>query len=126
MKSKNKMKAEDLRIGNLVEYFLINEWKELPIDGSDIVWAVSDNEVFNQVHRPIKLTPAWLERAGFNYTDDMYEIPDFPFSITMVNNFPTLYCERYGGDVYEKQIQFVHQLQNLYHALTGNELTFNL
>jgi hypothetical protein len=60
----------------------------------------------------IPLTPEWLERMGFEFNADegyfSYELPNKPQGIDRI---------KVGNGVY------VHQLQNLYFALTGEELT---
>lgn len=118
------MKAEELRIGNLVyhkdEVHIVNS--------STIVYQKSVFKCY-----PIELTPEWLERAGFDDDKriDAYSIEsnDKCYFIRKEGSvFWVLY--QYNGwndDTGEhiSSIQYVHQLQNLIFALTGTELTFN-
>ena len=68
--------------------------------------------------KPIPLTEEWLERFGFEYSDlngdsGLWKIP--PFQI----------YGKYNQFIYEYalDVNYVHQLQNLYFSLTGEELT---
>ena len=80
---------------------------------------------------PIPLTEAWLLKFGFGMLNKSY------FSTpprTRTNNSPysLIYTKDLNGDWYiliNESVRFylehVHQLQNLYFALTGEELTIN-
>ena len=96
-------------------------------------------------YSPITLTPEWLERCGFKkerYTDgEFYWIKDeTDYSSSPYNSQIPWKCYRmrvFKEDWYfelhenksgykpaiQKKCLFVHQLQNLYFALTGEELT---
>ena len=101
------MKPNELRIGNWVETFegviqIQNGWE---ID--------EGNEC-----QPIPLTEEWLEKFGFEYSDlngdsGLWKIP--PFQIYGK-------CNQFIYE-YALDVNYVHQLQNLYFALTGEELT---
>ena len=75
---------------------------------------------------PIPLTPEWLERFGFYcpFVGGVYE------SITRSMDM-RFRIHKVSGDLFiignyessARPIQYVHQLQNLYFALTGEELT---
>ena len=78
---------------------------------------------------PIPLTPEILEKAGFRQmlTDGWYVLrPDLCFN-GWANGFkyyfPYNYLNMMGADI---RVYYLHQLQNLYFALTGQELTINL
>lgn len=73
----------------------------------------------------IPLTSEWLERMG--YTQE--------YGSNYKGNIGALYVQAryYSGILYldapnglylDDRIKFVHEYQNLYHALTGNELTW--
>jgi hypothetical protein len=75
---------------------------------------------------PIPLTPDWLERCGFVNGDKHRRSEyDGPNNITIgevsadSNSFELLGSEWSIGNPFK----YVHQLQNLYHSLTGEELT---
>lgn len=130
------IKANELRVGNLLEYHVNEEgmtWEPTAIDHQDIAWCTTDEDNFNKVHRPIPLTEDWLLKLGFEVRESstckewyigMNEIThDWLFSITWLDrpeliNAPNAPFYRNGRHA----LRFVHQLQNLYFALTGKEL----
>ena len=83
---------------------------------------------------PIELTEEWLKRLCFykERTGDRLTIeawspghPSQRFNIDFKDG-KILLISRYQGDsdsLTMSHIQYVHQLQNLFHALTGEELT---
>jgi hypothetical protein len=79
---------------------------------------------------PIPLTPEILEKAGFEYAAGFADSYN-RHPITLYNNpfkegwtVENLFEQQIKDDLLV--IQHVHQLQNLYFALTGKELTINL
>lgn len=127
------MKAEELRVGNLVsnafnppqEILVVKqitgygEMKGVHVSkiNEDFVWSLPELGIIG-----IPLTKFWLLKFGFipkeyGYVNQIYvRKPD-----NRVNDF---YFEFDGFDIgKEVELKYVHQLQNLYHALTGEELT---
>ena len=142
------MEAKDLRIGNYVRLndcvCVVNSLHEYgtarltPIDPS-INWKC---ESFNLKQtpnlNPIPLTKDWLVRFGFkhnidkwfqiNYFTDCKElVEEMGILINLISNR----CAILDINTDEQsamtanRIYYVHQLQNLYFALTGNELQIN-
>lgn len=77
---------------------------------------------------PIPITQEWLERFGFVYDNDEDElILDAKSGISLMCAHDSIVY--YKGNLEPLwvdvllNIEYVHQLQNLYFALTGNELT---
>ena len=114
------MKANELRIGNWVDIEAIDIQIEcLPIDYD-----------YSVLH-PIHLTEEWLVRFG-----NQIELDEIGYYQFYTNGRPTSYglgmyakdyCLTYGGEVTkETYIKYVHQLQNLYFALTGEELNIKM
>jgi len=104
------MRSTDLRIGN---YNLFNSKLDRINDGYDIDHVRDDKE---GLHKPIPLTEDWLLRLGKGKGN---------LIINGLHEKGVLYFNS-GADYIEfdaKHIKYVHQLQNLYHALTGKELT---
>jgi hypothetical protein len=134
------MKANELRIGNYVSYFGNSTVKIETIrkDVADyyLIGGIYRNgytTFYNQIDviSPIPLTKEWLSEFGFVGIDNpngtpsiLYKIKGHPLIEIIFTVFPVtrynLRCES------EKEIQYVHQLQNLYFALTGEELNINL
>ena len=116
-----------LRIGNYIEY----NGEIIKLDGS-LLCCYIQNELdypFNEV----PLTEEWLLKFGFNkeyqkgYIGiDVYN-SDFVLTEPLkMGEWQTNYTFQFEtGSVRKfKEIEYVHQLQNLYFALTGEELTF--
>ena len=128
------MDPKEVRIGNLVNY---NDG-EYGFD--DYVVIIEPHEIHtyrtiaerikNAEFHPIPITPEWLERLGFEKRISpkghenwvMYSQHHFAFVLREITPFIGFTYHSYGTD-HSLQIDHVHQLQNLYHALTGQELT---
>jgi hypothetical protein len=117
------MKANELRIGNLVLS------KGVPVQIEEIMWETVRHcfgEFPIDYVEPIPLTEEWLLKFGFEIKLDNFnwnagiginEIGDFKLALRHTDNFGWFYKSRCTP------IKYVHQLQNLYFALTGEELT---
>lgn len=105
------IKASELRIGNWVS----NGEVDYQITGATILHL--EIKPSDAIAKPIPISPEWLERMGFEkQTDWSYYFDDIYFSY---NETGDLTCRlRY----YKTICYYVHQLQNLYFALTGEEL----
>ena len=140
------MTVNELRIGNLIyrkggsEIFrdgipeikhpdIVVEVKTIfsdnGIDGVNASWNgdryVFDPPLWNA--KPIPLTEEWLVKAGFEKTkhNNIYDKGDYSFRLDRLNLWD------YSGDegyLIAINIQHVHSIQNLYFALTGEELNF--
>ena len=76
-------------------------------------------------YAPIPLTEEWLERFGFTYEGRTYmgldEFTNQGF-IVLREQDQYMFCyENANGDYVDLEIETVHQLQNLYFALTEEE-----
>jgi len=75
---------------------------------------------------PIPLTEEWLFRFGFHNksqtTDYYFNLGSFIIGGTGKRLFPSIHGES-GLEAFGNETKYVHQLQNLYNALTGEELT---
>lgn len=109
------MKANELRIGNL----LYNDGVVVTIDARSIFDIWDDNGLGK--YKPITLTPEWLERFGFeSYLNSEYK-KDCLY-IEILNDGTIEWCWGWNNEKSDP-INYVHQLQNLYFALTGAELS---
>lgn len=120
------MKAKELRIGNLIRY---NDTKEvcrvyqLEHRYKNVYRINGLNE--NPDVEPIPITEEWLLKLGF----EVEKNGGIVFASKDDNCKFYVYCEnnktwkigKYNNGF--KHIYYVHQLQNLYFALTGEELT---
>lgn len=127
------MNANELRIGNYYEIFDhkfnpdFNGVRCFELEtASEIFKAFSDGSIFKISGIP--LTEEWLLRFGFKLKfDNIYTYPfkvsdnfvvdikfeGWPENISLITN------EYFSSN----SVKYVHQLQNLYFALTGEELT---
>jgi hypothetical protein len=104
------IKSQELRIGNRV---LLNN-KYLIIRSKDF-----NNNIFDNIN-PVKLTEEILLKCGFlpcSIRDNHYTIKGHHIWL-LEDRF---YCDKNGV-----QLKYLHQLQNLYFALTGNDLIIEL
>lgn len=118
------MKLQELRLNNLIEVKICTNKNQLVtgISNSSINTIDADNLNLSDIE-PIKLTDKWLTDFGFSKTEWDH---NNSFSKIVGNNDYTIVfysnCVCEIGDIITKEIEFVHQLQNLYYALTGVEL----
>jgi hypothetical protein len=128
------MKATDLRIGNLFYYRVVDqlderkEWFEVSEIDYDDLRVIGIKDEMNQDYQPIPLTEEWLLKFGFerhhsDYGNGVIYIKDVPNN----NEFKWgVYPFELGSGFIinkSKNLKYVHQLQNLYFALTNEELT---
>jgi len=112
------MKANELRIGNLVEYELYGVKNIQQIEHTDFEF-ISDNEL--RCAKPIPLTEEWLVKLGGvpNPYQDRYEFDKIYVHIDKTKGITEIWID------YAPHIKYVHQFQNYVHARTGEELTIN-
>lgn len=116
------MKASEWKIGN----WWTNGENNYVMDIStmqDMIIALEDG--FTDLYQPIPLTPEWLDRFGFNeITSPSHYARRFRKNRVDIYWMPNgSFFFRYNQK--EIKIEYVHQLQNLYFALTGEELEIN-
>jgi hypothetical protein len=116
------MNSRELRIGNFLNYDTGEGVELAVIDWQDLKWISENDKSFNKAHSPIPLTEEWLLRFGFekNYKFGLYYKGGHAIDIHREGN-----AEFYTGEVggWFVFVEHIHQLQNLYFALTGEELT---
>lgn len=116
------MKSSELRIGNLVNYGGVPSEVSL-VDKLFFYCESSRVPTFSEGQdrqaQPIPLTEEWLLMFGFEKTS-LHYLKKNGIIIFFLNN--NEFCECFLGSIIVK-IKHIHQLQNLYFALTGEELT---
>ena len=116
------IQVNELRIGNKLEYLTSEkELVEATVDWQDLKWISEDPKGFNLVHKPITLTEEILLKCGFVY-DDEFGL----FSLHPITLYKQDGIFWYGLLFDNIEIKYLHQLQNLYFALTGEELEIKL
>lgn len=111
------MESKELRIGNLLNDRDGNLCKVFELGKNSILAPALNKPTTKLPNEPIPLTEEWLLKFGFEYTKLYY----IKYDDDLIIYFD-------GIDFYFKRssksltIKYVHQLQNLYFALTGEEL----
>ena len=129
LRNKKVMEANEIRVGNWLidprkfnkdtrEFFHINENGYFKATARDIQVA----ELFD----PIQLTEEILLKCGFKKKIGYkFVLPNLHFSLVRIDSATR---EEYAFSHYNLwvNLEYVHQLQNLYFALTGTELEIKL
>jgi len=112
------MKANEIRLGNYLEMLgkvrKVECISNLPAR-KEMYWLACENMIDTKIihFSPIPLTEEWLLKFGF--TENSY--------YNLKSTGGTDYIFGYKKQNYTS-LRYVHQLQNLYFALTGEELTY--
>lgn len=137
------MEAAELRIGNYIDGHydydkgepLWMQCKVLALDSVGLteheIWV--EGEGFNETYydfRGIPLTEKWLIKFGFEKDDSGVEMNDPDYCDWYQKEFPIIgeLCQSsdksylFDTETDTLRIKYVHQLQNLYFALCGEEL----
>lgn len=121
-------KPSELRVGSLI----YRNGKIYDTTSYLITYLFEDPTRFNRHNQPIPITEEWLVKLGFlkdNERDSFYiDIEDgfHRFDLMWFNNgvfLKSRYNEENLGVQKIPYVQYLHQLQNLYFALTNEELT---
>lgn len=118
------MKAQELRIGNYVyqgSEYLNDKCTAYQIYNFELLEKGKTGvaEYYKQ-WKPIPLTEDWLKKFGFEKTSNNYLKANSDFFIGISFQFNAFFMFDDEGPI--KYLKHVHQLQNLYFALTGEEL----
>ena len=140
------MEAKELRIGNYVyddEYIIVKvesltserfkKWNDMD-ETLTFSKSTDDINLYSSRIQPIQLTEEILLKCGFEKDDSGVDISDQDYYEWYQKEFPVIgvLCQSsdksYIFDENTDTIRIVslHQLQNLYFAVTGTELEINL
>jgi hypothetical protein len=116
------MKANELRIGNLIQIFHKSKGWILHYASADTIASFKPEFV-----KPIEINKDWLLILGFKFIDGRnYKLKNFG---TYSFHFGKA-CFYPAGLLNSLQrmdnVQYVHQLQNLYFAIWNEELTVHI
>lgn len=127
------MKSNELRLGNLIKIGgntldTYQTFKPSKVNLAILNEIERENEerpdAILSVFQPIPLTEEWLLKFGFEWSifhqafhkdNFVFDLNEFDVGIYSMTTFKR-------GHVLNQRIEYVHQLQNLYFALTGEEL----
>jgi hypothetical protein len=117
------MKAQELRIGNLIQTDYAGILEVININSEGFGYVDVRIPTFKAIGRhelkycqPIPLTEDWLIKLGFYEAQWGY----YSFGELVINVDGHVYFGE--TETWIAEIHFVHQLQNLYFALTNEEL----
>lgn len=115
------MSENELRIGNYYKWYADGKYYYFKVDND----TFSDYNVLNNM-QPIELTEEILLKCGFQKIGHLYKI-------NLLNSLNLMYNSEHNGwyfDIYHNsskvELQYLNELQNLYFAVTGQELEINL
>jgi hypothetical protein len=138
------IKIEELRIGNILKH---TDGSIIIVDGIEnatkehhgcwLVWLKDEGMAYDIARlQPIPLSPDWLERCGFDIDYDRNEESYYSIGwqegtrlrgIEIVSDHDGFRLAINDNEyVLGKCFHYVHQLQNLYFALIGEELPIKL
>lgn len=126
------MKANELRIGNWISTSFLDEERLMIISEIGEFNVVCENKETDaqcgfKVIYPIPLTEEWLakfgvkwiDETGYGWIDGNYHFKAKKFKNGRIDIWIN------SNLVNNRKTKYVHQLQNLYFALTGEELKIN-
>lgn len=117
------LRAEEFRIGNIISL----TGKPIRISFSTLEKLcfpeLSKYQMYEGKFKPIKLTEDILLKCGF----ELYNSIDWIRQYKLNGVYFTYVIEQNKLSIVDyKHVKYLHQLQNLYFALTGKELEVNL
>ena len=113
------MKAKELRIGNYILHEpTIDDWEEIIVT----LHSLLQIDISPESYCGIPLTEEWLIKFGFEKPAHTW--CGDKFHLTNYDRDNSLWCVAMNkNNAIIANIRYVHQLQNLYFALIGEELT---
>lgn len=134
--------ANELRIGNWVGLTGTDKWYKFGVNMFSIIAQKGEHESISyyaidaetNILSPIPLIPEILEKCGFrDKTNGWYHIDwfaleeDCRLAINVKSGRCSIFEYDESGMAFTKHpIKYLHQLQNLYFSLTGEELEVNI
>lgn len=117
------MTENELRIGNLIQWISTGNIDVV----IDIVTFDKRKANINNISisdcSGIEITEEWLLKFGFVYRGIYYHFPNNDiFKLEQYKNKNSFWLRHGSESIDCTRINYVHQLQNLYFALTGEEL----
>ena len=119
----NELKSYEVRVGNhvRVEGFFSKHKEDSHIMVSS---DISDIDINKRRFYGIYITDDKLEEIGFKRVEGCYTLDSkIGFEIDYFNGTVELFINGYTYRV--KHIRFIHEIQNLYYMMTGQELKMN-
>jgi len=130
--------SQELRIGNLLYYHLTEDVCEVNYIGEKSFDCKTElGSMAHGVYDPIPLTKEWLLKIGFDkekdhkwkdgsITPEIYVFKSYFIEFTNIYTVVVLARMNRSGGEFIRSVKFVHEIQNLIFALTGEELKVNI
>ena len=134
------MKSTELRIGNYIKLMLNHEdYKTIQVTIDDL----SSIELNQGIYEPLELTEEWILKFGFQKHGEsrygvkyVHPMADWGFTIeTHFDKGKWFFGHEYydsGDEEWDYHtlnfcfdLEYVHQLQNLFHAITNEEISYD-
>jgi hypothetical protein len=123
------IKVNELRVGNLIKFNnRLQKEKNVEVNlrffaswaGGRSTEEMNPDEEISNYYSPIELTPEILVKCGFIYKHEFYTIGKDLISFIFLNGKVQRTFIIIDTDF--RAILYLHELQNLYYSLTGEEL----
>lgn len=112
------MKSNEVRVGNFILFSGV-QTRVIPADFATQCRGINSSEMPN--FNPIELTEEWLKKAGYKKQNG-YGYSNYNVYGTILKNETGFEFHYYGITI---RLDFVHQLQNLFFSLYGEDLVFS-
>ncbi len=129
------MNVREFRIGNyIVDYetepnqihWQIEQIRPSSLQSKNLGASFRNNSCWTLDPEPIELTEEWFVNFGLVCDKDKGVTFLYSYSFYIVYEAEDDYCVyEYVNDNFITSVKYVHQLQNLYFSLTGEELILN-
>ena len=119
------IQPHELMIGNYV-WNPYNEPTNVDMSILTYLYKCKRDQQKNVMYFPIPLNKEWLIKLGFEYrelTHDFYIKRGQQKEILIIKNITVFLCESNSMPKFICNLEYVHELQNLYLSLTGEQLT---
>lgn len=127
-----ELKANELRIGNLIECFGVREVIAIKKYKIKVQHEKSEGHFITEYCpitslslKPIPLTEEWLLKFGFKQEENPFWFCNNVISISPSTGTYVL-CGKSGREITRTGLKYLHQLQNLHFALTNKELEIKM
>ena len=121
------MKISELRIGNYIrDVFETKSHEVKKLDLEDYAAMLNRrNSSHPNIYRGVELSDEWIKRFGFEVskTQDKFFIKDNNIGISTADDMFRFIKGNFVCQIVLREFEFVHELQNLYYAITGVELS---
>lgn len=125
-KNERMIPITDLRIGNITQDGIVDA-----IHPQGVIETIKDKArhfIDLNLADPIELTPEWMERFGFEKINHIHGYTFYSANRKKNKSLPPISIYENRTECYSYSVnhcQYVHQLQNLIHAITGTDLILN-